>query len=100
MVTGDVRRLSRMLLSCPALVHFRLLACSITSVTFVFFLSHMFAFLSGYVMFNILFSIFRCAAASLFFAWLMSAHVSAPYVLLEVRMSCRLVSSSKFQCYT
>ena len=32
-------------------------------------------------MFNILLSIFVCAAASLFFAWVVSAHVSAPYVI-------------------
>ena len=30
-------------------------------------------------MFNILLSIFVCAAANVFFAWLVSAHVSAPY---------------------
>ena len=38
-------------------------------------------FLSRYVMFNILLSIFVCAAANLFFAWVVSAHVSAPYVI-------------------
>ena len=32
-------------------------------------------------MFNILISIFVCAPASLFFAWLMSANVSAPHVI-------------------
>ena len=32
-------------------------------------------------MFNILLSIFVCAAASLFFAWVVRAHVSAPYVI-------------------
>ena len=37
--------------------------------------------LSRYVMFNIFLSIFVCAAASLFFAWVVSAHVSAPYVI-------------------
>ena len=41
----------------------------------------MFGFLSQYVMFNILLSIFVCAAASVFFTWLVSAHVSAPYVI-------------------
>ena len=30
---------------------------------------------------NILISIFVCAAASLFCAWVVSAHVSAPYVI-------------------
>ena len=37
-------------------------------------------FLSRYAMFNILLSIFVCAAASLFFAWVVSTNVSAPYV--------------------
>ena len=37
--------------------------------------------LSLYVMFNILLSIFVCAAASLFFAWVVSAHVSVQYVI-------------------
>ena len=55
-------RLSRVLLTCPAQVHFRLLTCSITSVTFVFSLTHMFVFLSWYDMFNILLSIFVCVA--------------------------------------
>ena len=32
-------------------------------------------------MFNILLSIFVCTAASLFFAWVVSAHVSAPYAI-------------------
>ena len=32
-------------------------------------------------MFNIFLSIFACAAASLFFAWVVSAHVSAPHVI-------------------
>ena len=38
-------------------------------------------FLSQYVMFNIPLFIFVCAAASLFFAWVASAHVSEPYVI-------------------
>ena len=41
----------------------------------------MFVFLSRYVMFNILLSIFVCAAASLFFALVVSALVSARYVI-------------------
>ena len=81
MVIRTVHRLSRILLTCPAQVHFRLLTCSITSVTFVFSFTHMFVFLYRYVMFNILLSIFVCAATSLFFAWMVSAHVSAPYVI-------------------
>ena len=32
-------------------------------------------------MFNILLSIFFCTAASLFFAWVVSVHVSAPYII-------------------
>ena len=32
-------------------------------------------------MFNILLFIFVCAAASLFFAWVVSVHVSVPYVI-------------------
>ena len=80
LVTHSVHRLSRVLLTCPAQVHFRLLTCSITSVTLVFSLTQMFVFLSWYVMFNIVLSIFVCAAASLFFVRVVSAHVSAPYV--------------------
>ena len=80
MVIHSVHRLSLMLLTCPAHVHFRLLTCSITSVIFVFSLTQMFVFLSRYVMFNILLSIFVCTAASLF-SWVVSAHVSAPYVI-------------------
>ena len=41
----------------------------------------MFVFLSQYVMFNILLSIFICAAARLFFPWVVSAHGSASYVI-------------------
>ena len=80
-VIGIVHRLSHILLTCPAQVHFRLLTYSITSVTFVFSLTQMFVFQSRYVMFNILLSILVCAAASLFFASVVSAHVSAPYVI-------------------
>ena len=91
---------------CPAQVHFRLLNCSVTSVTFVFsFIQMMFSVpvcdvehTCTSVMLNILLSIFVCVAASLFFTWLVSALVSAPS-LLEVCMSCRLVLSSMFQCY-
>ena len=35
------------------------------------------------MMFNILISISVCVAANLFFAWVVSAHVSAPYVIAE-----------------
>ena len=55
---------------------------SVTHVTFVFSFTPMFVFCPGlYVIFNIPLSIFICAAVSLFFAWVMSAHVSAPYVI-------------------
>ena len=55
--------------------------CSITFVTFVFSLNQVFVFLPRYVKLNILLSICVCAAASLFFASVVSAHVSAPYVI-------------------
>ena len=51
------------------------------SAAFVFSLIQIFVYLYRYVMFNILLSIFVCAAASLFFTCVMSAHVSAPYVI-------------------
>ena len=69
--------LARILLTCLVQVHFPLLACPITPVTFVFSLPQMFVFLSRYVTFNIRLSIFICAAISLLFAWLVSAHISA-----------------------
>ena len=99
MVIRSVHRLSRILLTWPVQVHFRLLTCSITSLAFVLSLTHMFVILSRYVMFSLLISIFVCAAASLFFAWAGSAHVSRRMSLLEARMSCRLVSSSMFLGY-
>ena len=89
----SVHRLSRILLTCPAQVHFHLLACSITSVTFVFSLTQI-CVLCQYFRFNILLSIFACAACSLLGWWvsMFPGHMS----LLEVCMSCRLVSSSIF----
>ena len=81
MVILSVHRLSRILLTCPAQVHFRLLTCSFKSATIVFSFTQMFAFLSRNVMFSILLTIFVYAAASLFFAWLVSVHVSAAYVI-------------------
>ena len=45
------------------------------------FLTQMFVFLSGYVVFNVLLPSFVCAAASLSFALVVSAHVSASYVI-------------------
>ena len=46
-------------------VQFRLLTCSITSVTFVFFLTQIFGFLSRHVVFNILSWFVRLLACSL-----------------------------------
>ena len=45
---------------------------SIASMIFVFSLTQMFGFLSRYVIFNVVLSIFVCAAASLLFAWVLS----------------------------
>ena len=81
MVIHSVHQLSRIKLTCPAQVHFRLLTCSIMAVTLGLSLSQMFVFLCRYVMFNIFLSIFACVAASLFFAWVVNAHVSALYVI-------------------
>ena len=50
MVIRSVRRLSRILLTYSAQVHFRLLTCSVTSLIFVFSLTQAFIFLSRYVM--------------------------------------------------
>ena len=80
MVIRSVHRLFGIILTCPAQVLFRLVTCSIMSVTFVFSLTQMLVFLPRYVMFNILRSNFVFAAASLFFVWVVSFHVSAPYV--------------------
>ena len=46
-----------------------------------FCLCQKFVFLSWRVTFSILLSIYVSAAASLFFAWMVSAHVSAPYAI-------------------
>ena len=88
------------MLTCPVQVHFRLLTCSVTSVTCVFFLTQMFVFLFRYVMFNILLSslFVRLLACSLFDWWVPMFPCRVAF--LEVRMSCRLVSSSIFQCYS
>ena len=79
MVMRSVHQLSRILLTCPAQVHFHLLICLVTSVAFVFYLCQMFVFLSRYV--NILLSTFVCVAATLFFAWMVSVRVYALYVI-------------------
>ena len=75
MVIHSVHRLSRILLTCPfpsSDLFNHICDLGLFSYPDGFFLSL-------YVMFNILLSIFVCAAASLFFAWVVSAHVSAPY---------------------
>ena len=77
MSISRIRDKSCILLMCPTQVHFRLLTCSIMAVTFVCFSVP----IHLYVMFNILRSIFVCAAAILFFAQLVSAHVTVPYVI-------------------
>ena len=100
---SSVHRLSRILLTCSAHAHFRLLTCLITSVTFVCSLTHMFFFLSRYVMFTpfhpfLLFPLFvRLLACSLLGWWV--PMFPRRMSLLEVCNSCRLVSSSMFQYY-
>ena len=64
-----------------AQVHFRILTYSIMPVTCVFSLTHVFVFLSQYVLLHTLLSLFVCAAVCLFFAWVVNAHVFAPYVI-------------------
>ena len=83
MVMRNFHRLSRILLTCPA--HVRLLTCLIMSVT-VFFSYPNVCFLSRFVMFNIHLSIFVCAAASLFFARLKSAHVSTLCIIVDLSL--------------
>ena len=48
-------------------------------MTFVCSLTQMYVFLSQYVMYNILLGIFVCAAATLFFVWVVIARVSVQY---------------------
>ena len=73
-VIGSVHPLSRILLMCPAQLHIRFLTCLCR-------VGDLGLFSCPHVMFNILLSIFVCAAGSLFFAYLESAHVNAPYVI-------------------
>ena len=80
-VTREVHRTSLRQLICPAQDYFIFLTVLIISMTFVLFLTQMLVFLSLYVMLSILLSILVCAAASLFCACLVSAQVSAPYVI-------------------
>ena len=60
-----------------------------------FLLPRCLSVMSRCVIFNILLSVFICAAANLFFAWVEGARVSAPYIIAEstIRMSCKLVST-------
>ena len=79
MVIRDVYRLSRILLLCSAQVHF---SDFFNHVCDLCLFSYPDVFFSpGMVLLNIFLSIFVCAAASLFFAWLLSAQASAPYVI-------------------
>ena len=80
-VTREVHRSSLRRLICPAQDHFICLTVLIISMSFVFSLTQTLVFLSLYVMLSILLSILVCAAASLFCACLVSAQVSAPYVI-------------------
>ena len=84
-----VHRLSRVLLTCPAQVQFRLLTCS---VTFVFSLTKMFVFCPGMWCLTYTFP-------SVFVRLLVCSLFPRCISLLEVRMSCRLVSLVMFQCY-
>ena len=73
---------------CPSVISYPvdvpcpgpLLSCSIMSVTFVFSYPVVCFSVPIYDVY-ILLSIFVCVAASLFFAWVLGAHVSAPYVI-------------------
>ena len=76
---------SRILLMYPAQVHDRLLIVSITSITSVFSLTQTFAFLSKYVIFDIILYIFICDAAACF-DWFASANVSVPYYRLVTHL--------------
>ena len=77
-----LRRLSRILLKCPAQVHFRLLTCSITPVTFVCSLTQMFFFCPGMLCLTYCCPfLFVCAASSLFFAWRMSLYHGSTHEL-------------------
>ena len=80
-MTSKVHRSSLRRLICPAQDHFIFLTVLIISMTFVLSLTQMLVFLSLYVMLSILLSILVCAAASLFFACLVSVQVYAPYVI-------------------
>ena len=62
-------------------VQFRLLTCSITSVTFVFELNLM-SFCPDVLRVTCFFPHLFVRLLVLFFVWVVSAHVSAPYVIV------------------
>ena len=80
-VAFEIHRSSFRRLICPAQDHFIFLSVLFISMTFVLSLRQMLVCLSLYVMLRTLLSILVCAAASLFFACLVSVQVSAPYVI-------------------
>ena len=90
MVTCSVNRLSRILLTCPVQVHFRLLTCSITSVTFAFFNPYVLC-VSGMECLTYSFPSVsvRLLVCSLLGWWMpmFSRYMS----LMEIHMSCRLL---------
>ena len=74
----DMHRSSCILLTCPGQVHFYLL----TQIYDLCLFSYPdVCFMSRYVLFSILLSIFVGAVASLFFARMVRAHVLAPYII-------------------
>ena len=79
-------------LMCPAQDHFILLVVFITSVTPVFALTQVFVFLSWYVILSILLSIFVCAGASFFLAFLalLVTMIQHRMSWLAVYTSCKL----------
>ena len=80
-VTREVHRLPLRRLICSAQDHFIFLTVYIISMTLVLSLTQMLVLLSLHVMLRILLSILVCAAARLFCACLISAQVSAQYVI-------------------
>ena len=80
-VTREVHRSFLRRLIYPAQDHFIFLTVLIISMTFVLSLTQMLVFLFLYVMLSIRLSILVCAAASLFYACVVSVQVSAPYVI-------------------
>ena len=93
--------LSLIILTYPVQGHFPRLISAIMSVSFVYSLTlNDVCFLSRYIMFSLLLSIFVSGDASLCFARLVSARVFALYVTAGISMSYRRISSSCFHSYT